>query len=187
MYERRCETCWKKKWNQDGNFGFYLRKWKWKKPWKWFWSREQSLRAPCWDTISERFIIHVEGVVKNKVKGFWLETDLETISTERIEWNYLQKCDVRREKRAQDHDLELEQEKRVWRREQKIQQRDRRAGLQGFQTGRRWGSGPQADCCGKRTAQGVARGMGRRSGWWLMGTELRWDSGMLTRNWRQQG
>lgn len=41
----------------------------------------------------------------------------------------------------------------------KIQQRDRRAGLQGFQPGRRWGSGPQADCAG-REAQGAARGTG---------------------------
>lgn len=63
------------------------------------------------------------------------DRDLETISTERIEWNCLQKCEDRREKRAQDHDLELEQEKRVWRRERKFNSETEGQGSRDFRQG----------------------------------------------------
>ena len=120
MYERRCEKCWKKKWNQDGNFGFYFRKWKWKETVEVILeqgtqSESSMLRYHFWELYYS-----CGKSCQGQSQGFLAgDRDLETISTERIEWNYLPKCEVRREKSAQDHDLELEQKKRVWRRKQK--------------------------------------------------------------------
>ena len=146
MYERRCEKCWKKKWNQDGNFGFffffwnfgfYFRKWKWKKKTvevileQGTQSESSMLRYHFWELYYS-----CRRSCQGQSQGFLAgDRDLETISTERIEWNYLPKCEVRREKSAQDHDLELEQ--KSVKEKAEMQQRDRKAGLQGFQTGRR--------------------------------------------------
>ena len=117
------------------------------------------------------------------------DRDLETISTERIEWNCLQKCEDRREKRAQDHDLELEQEKRVWRRERKFNSETEGQGSRDFSQG---GGGGAVHKLTVREEKPRER-LGAREEVWVMTsgdkaqTALDRDAGMPTRNWRQQG
>lgn len=87
---------------------------------------------------------------------------MEIISLETVELNCSGKCEVRKERRAQDYDLELVEEKESVGRSEKSAEETEEQGSRGSRQGGGGRVVHHADCYGERTAQGMAHWHGKK-------------------------